>query len=74
MVCALLRHIEGLWRFFRCFPRHARLLSRDLIRVWSESREEASVLSYLILRRIVAALNEYKLEDLMKVIYINYDV
>lgn len=67
MVCALLRHVQGLLRFFTSFPKLSRYLCRELIRIWSESREEAAVLSYLILREMTTDFNEYQLEDIMKV-------
>ena len=67
MICAILRHIEGIWIYFCCFPKLSRLLSHDLIKIWSERQEEAAVLAYLILRKLMTTLNEYKIEDLMKV-------
>lgn len=72
MICAILRHIEGIWIYFCCFPKLSRLLSHDLIKIWSERQEEAAVLAYLILRKLITTLNEYKIEDLMKRMHLSY--
>ena len=67
MVCALLRHIEHLWIYYCCYPKLSRLLSKLLINVWSESREEAAVIAFLILRKIYLSFNEHKKQETLKV-------
>ena len=70
MVCALLRHIDGLWTYYLCFPKLGRLMERRLVIIWGGSSDEARVLSFLILRRIVIAsphTKQERMEKLLKV-------
>ena len=69
MVCALLRHIEGLWIYYCCFPKLSRHLSKLLVKTWSQGNSEdgATVLSFLILRKVYITMNSRKQEDLLKV-------
>ena len=68
MVCALLRHIDGLWTYYLCFPKLSRLMERRLVMIWGGGSDEARVLSFLILRRIVIASTHTKQERMEKLL------
>ncbi|XP_019862015.1 PREDICTED: nucleolar complex protein 2 homolog isoform X1 [Amphimedon queenslandica] len=76
MVCALLRHVEGLWIYYCCFPKLSRLLCKHLIKIWSHGgspgEDGTTVLSFLILRKIFISMNYHKQEDLLKSLYLAY--
>ena len=70
MVCALLRHIDGLWTYYSCFPKLSRILERRLVVVWGGGMDEARVLAFLVLRRMVIASlssKQNRREKLLKV-------
>ena len=72
MVCAILRHIEQLVNYFYCFPKISRLLTKQLMKIWSRGveYEPAALIAFLILRRVFDSLREHKKEELLKVYFL----
>ena len=71
MVCALLRHIDGLWCYYLCFPKLSRLMERRLVRIWGAGSDEARVLAFLILRRIVISSSTAKQDRMKKLLKVS---
>ena len=67
MICALLRHVSGLWPFYACFPKLFRRLEQEAVRVWSEGDEEPRVQAFLLLRKISINLGEQGQQELLRV-------
>jgi hypothetical protein len=56
-----------MWRYFACFPKLSRKLFKVLVKLWSTPDSTLSVLSFLLIRRLVSASPNIMVEAAFKV-------
>ncbi|XP_078281157.1 nucleolar complex protein 2 homolog [Rhinoraja longicauda] len=72
VVSAVLRHMSDLVPYYLCFPKHSRVLLKQVILQWSTGEETVRVLAFLILNKICRGKQDIYLNLVLKQMYVAY--
>lgn len=72
VVSAVLRHMNDLVPYYLCFPKHSRILLKQVVMQWSTGEETVRVLAFLILNKISRDKQDVYLNLVLKQMYVAY--
>ncbi|XP_069774480.1 nucleolar complex protein 2 homolog isoform X2 [Narcine bancroftii] len=72
VVSAVLHHILNLVPYYLCFPKHSRVLLKQVIAHWSMGDDTVRVLAFLILNKICRLKKDIYLNLVLKQMYVAY--